>query len=56
MNANKRHWYKAGEALARGNRPFLERVITRREHPQDFKNAPARQPDDIKIVIQFSDI
>ena len=56
VNANKRHWYKAGEALARADRRWLSRLITRREKPENFKQALERQPDDIKVVIQFSEI
>jgi glucose 1-dehydrogenase len=56
VNANKRHWYKAGEALARADRKVLERLITRREKPEHFQKALERKPDDIKVVIQFSDI
>ena len=29
VNANKRHWYRAGENLARSDRNWLSRVITR---------------------------
>jgi len=56
VNANKRHWYKATEALARANRSVLERMITRCEKPENFKHALERQPDDIKVVIQFSKV
>jgi threonine dehydrogenase-like Zn-dependent dehydrogenase len=56
VNANKRHWYKAGEALARADRKWLERLITRREKPENFKQALDRKPDDIKVVVQFSEI
>jgi threonine dehydrogenase-like Zn-dependent dehydrogenase len=56
VNANKRHWFKAGEALARADRKWLERLITRREKPENFKQALDRQPDDIKVIIQFSDV
>ncbi len=56
VNANKRHWYKAAEALARADRDWLARLITRREKPENFKQALARQPDDIKVVIQFSEV
>jgi threonine dehydrogenase-like Zn-dependent dehydrogenase len=55
VNANKRHWYKAAQALARADRPWLERLITRRVKPDDFRNALDRKPDDIKVVIQFSE-
>jgi len=56
VNANKRHWYKAGECLAGADRKWLERLITRREKPENFRQALDREPDDIKVVIQFSDI
>ncbi len=36
VNANKRHWYKAGEALARADRAWLSRLVTRRERPEDY--------------------
>jgi threonine dehydrogenase-like Zn-dependent dehydrogenase len=56
VNANKRHWYKAGEALARADRDWLARLITRRERPEDFAKALERRSEDIKAVIQFSEI
>jgi threonine dehydrogenase-like Zn-dependent dehydrogenase len=56
VNANKRHWYRAGEALARADRKWLERLITRREKPENFKQALDRKPDDIKVIVQFSEI
>ena len=56
VNANKRHWYKAGQALAKADRAWLARLITRSERPEDFSKALNRQPDDIKVIIQFSDI
>ena len=55
VNANKRHWYRAGEALARADRAWLGRLITRREAPERFTQALERQPDDIKVVVQFSE-
>jgi threonine dehydrogenase-like Zn-dependent dehydrogenase len=56
VNANKRHWYRASERLARLDRTWLSRLITRYEKPENFKNALERKPDDIKVVIQFSEI
>jgi threonine dehydrogenase-like Zn-dependent dehydrogenase len=56
VNANKRHWYKAAEALALADRSWLCRLITRRERPETFKQALARAPEDIKVIIQFSEI
>jgi glucose 1-dehydrogenase len=55
VNANKRHWYKAGEALARADRSWLERLVTRRVRPEDFASALERKPDDIKVVVQFAE-
>ena len=56
VNANKRHWYKANERLTRLDRKWLSRLITRYEKPENFKQALERKPDDIKVVIQFSEI
>jgi len=56
VNANKRHWYKAGEALARADQKWLEGLITRRETPENFRQALDRKPDDIKVIVQFSGI
>ena len=56
VNANKRHWYRAGENLKQADRNWLRRLITRCEKPENFQQALERQPDDIKVVIQFSEI
>jgi threonine dehydrogenase-like Zn-dependent dehydrogenase len=55
VNANKRHWYKAGEALARADRSWLDRLITRRERPENFASAVQRKDDDIKVVVEFAE-
>jgi threonine dehydrogenase-like Zn-dependent dehydrogenase len=54
VNANKRHWYKAGKALARADRAWLARLLSRREPPERFAQALERSPDDIKVVVEFS--
>jgi threonine dehydrogenase-like Zn-dependent dehydrogenase len=56
VNANKRHWLRAGEVLARADRKWLNRLITRIEKPENFKLALNKNPDDIKVIIQFSEI
>ena len=56
VNANKRHWYKAGEALARADHGWLSRLISRCERPENFDRALHRNPDDIKVVIQFAEV
>jgi hypothetical protein len=55
VNANKRHWYKATEALARADRKWLWRLITRRERPDAFMQALHRKADDIKGIGQFAE-
>jgi threonine dehydrogenase-like Zn-dependent dehydrogenase len=55
VNANKRHWYRAGEALARADRSWLSHLVSRRARPEEFASALNREPDDIKVVIQFSE-
>lgn len=56
VNANKRHWYKAGQNLAASDRKWLSRLITRREQPEDFEKALERHPEDVKVIIQFSEV
>jgi hypothetical protein len=56
VNANKRHWYKAGEALGRADRGWLAHLVTRRERPDDFASALQRTPEDIKVVVQFAEV
>jgi len=55
VNANKRHWYRAGQVLNRADPAWLAGLVTRRERPEAFMHALRRQPDDIKVVIQFTD-
>jgi threonine dehydrogenase-like Zn-dependent dehydrogenase len=56
VNANKRHWYKAGQALARADRSWLSGLLTRCERPEAFARALTRSPDDIKVAIQFAEV
>ena len=55
VNATKRHWYRAGETLARADRSWLAHLVSRRVPPEEFEKALKREPDDIKVVIQFSE-
>src|SRR5215467_1872139 len=54
VNANKRHWYKAARVLEQADRAWLGRLVTRRERPEAFMHALHREPEDIKVVIQFA--
>jgi threonine dehydrogenase-like Zn-dependent dehydrogenase len=56
VNANKRHWFKGAESLARADRSWPGRLITRRERPENFTQALTRNSEDIKVVIQFSEV
>ena len=56
VNANTRHWYKAAQALARADRSWLARLITKRERPENFAEALARNSEDIKVVLQFAEV
>jgi hypothetical protein len=40
--------------LARADRTWLSRLITRREPPERFIPALHRDPDDIKVVVEFA--
>ncbi len=53
VNANRRHFYRAAEALAAADPTWLERLISRRVPPQDIALALERSPDDIKVVVDF---
>jgi glucose 1-dehydrogenase len=54
VNANRRHYYRAAKVLARADRSWLEQLITRRVQPEDVDQALAREPDDIKVVMEFA--
>jgi len=53
VNANRRHYYRAAQALAKADRGWLEGIITRRVAPDDLDRALAKNPDDIKVVMEF---
>ena len=55
VNANKRHWYKAGQVLARADPSWLGRLVLAREPSAQFMRALERQPEDIKVVVQFAE-
>jgi threonine dehydrogenase-like Zn-dependent dehydrogenase len=56
VNANKRHWYRAGQVLAHADPAWLAQLITRREPVDRFMLALERQPDDIKTIVQFAEV
>lgn len=54
VNANRRHYTAAAEALAQADPSWLERVITRRVPPERWIDALEHRTDDVKTVIDFS--
>jgi threonine dehydrogenase-like Zn-dependent dehydrogenase len=54
VNANRRHYEMAGEALQRADKAWLDRLITRREPLERWTHSLERQPDDIKVIVDFS--
>ena len=53
VNANRRHYQRAAKVLARADRSWLEQLMTRHVGPEQVDEALARDPDDIKVVMQF---
>jgi threonine dehydrogenase-like Zn-dependent dehydrogenase len=54
VNANRRHYYKAARDLARADRNWLGRLVTRRVPVEQFEDALTPQPDDNKTIVEFS--
>ena len=54
VNANRAHYAQAVEALRRADRSWLKRLITRRVPVEQWTTALEQQPDDIKVVVDFS--
>jgi glucose 1-dehydrogenase len=53
VNANRRHYQSAAAALAKADRQWLERLITRRVPFSRWSDALQRRPDDVKAVIEL---
>jgi len=54
VNANRRHYELGADALAKADRDWLGRLITRRVPLADWHSAYVRQPDDVKAVLVFA--
>jgi glucose 1-dehydrogenase len=55
VNANRRHFEQAAEALRTADPEWLARLITRRVPLQRWQDALAKGEDDIKVVVDFRD-
>jgi glucose 1-dehydrogenase len=53
VNANRRHYEAAADALARADRDWLRAVITRRVPLDRWAEALERRPDDVKVVVDL---
>jgi threonine dehydrogenase-like Zn-dependent dehydrogenase len=54
VNANRRHYELAADSLAKADHGWLRRLITRRVPLGDWRSAYVRQPDDVKVVLDFA--
>ena len=54
VNANRRHYRAAAEALAKADGNWLARLISRRVPLSRWREAFEQRPDDIKVVVDFS--
>jgi threonine dehydrogenase-like Zn-dependent dehydrogenase len=54
VNANRRHYEAAAEALAQADNGWLERLITRRVPLDRWHEALKREEHDIKVVVELS--
>jgi len=54
VNANRGHYEAAVEALRRADKSWLDRLITRRVPVEQWTLSLAQEPDDIKVVVDFS--
>jgi glucose 1-dehydrogenase len=54
VNAGRRHWEQAAEALAAADPGWLGALITRRVPLSSWTDALDRQPEDIKVVVDLT--
>jgi threonine dehydrogenase-like Zn-dependent dehydrogenase len=55
VNANRRHYDAAAGALAAADQGWLARLITRRVSLVDYREAFARTPEDVKVVLDIGE-
>jgi glucose 1-dehydrogenase len=54
VNAGRRHYQQAADALARADHSWLERLITRRVPMSGFADALHKNDDDVKVVVDLN--
>jgi hypothetical protein len=55
VNANRHHYELAAEALAKADPGWLAGLVTRQVPLDQWTDAYARRPDDIKVILNFPD-
>jgi threonine dehydrogenase-like Zn-dependent dehydrogenase len=53
VNASRRHYEAAVASLAKADREWLGRLLTRRVPMEKWADALARQPDDVKVTVDL---
>jgi glucose 1-dehydrogenase len=53
VNANRHHYDSAADALARADRKWLGRLITRRVPLERWNEALEHRPNDVKVIVEF---
>ena len=56
VNANRRHYEAAARALAKADRSWLERLVTRRVPLSRWREAFEARSDDVKTVVEFNGV
>ena len=54
VNANRRHYEEGAQALAKADPAWLARLVTREVPLDQWEDALTRQPDDVKVAIEFA--
>ncbi len=54
VNANRGHYETAVQALLRADKSWLDRLVTRRVPVEQWTKSLEPEPDDIKVVVDFS--
>jgi glucose 1-dehydrogenase len=54
VNANRRHYRDAADALAKADKPWLSRIINRRVPLSRWQEALENRPDDVKVVLDLA--
>jgi threonine dehydrogenase-like Zn-dependent dehydrogenase len=54
VNANRRHYRDAADALAKADKNWLSRLISRRVPLSRWQEALETRPDDVKVVLDFA--